>query len=77
MYSLWHIPSSTLLMVSSLRAEVERFVEGALGDGLEIDDMMLQFADDNELLGQQYLGPGITDLLRADDAPGETSPQTA
>jgi hypothetical protein len=71
MYSLWHIPSSTLLIVSSRRDDVEQYVDGALCDGLPIEDMMLQVAQDDELLGQQYLGPCITDLLRKDDDPDE------
>jgi hypothetical protein len=72
MYSLWHIPSSTLLVTSCLRDEVEHVVDGALNDGLPIEDLMLQVAPHcDELLGQQYLGAGITDALRADNGPTE------
>jgi hypothetical protein len=71
MYSLWHIPSSTLLVASTLRDEVEQFVDRVLGDGCHIEDLMLQVVNDDELIGDQYLGPGINDALRTDDRPPE------
>jgi hypothetical protein len=72
MYSLWHIPSSTLLVTSCLRDEVEHIVDGVLNDGLPIEDLMLQIAPDcGDLLGQQFLGTGITDALHTDDSPPE------
>lgn len=68
-YTLWHIPSSTLLLTTSLRDAVMQQVRCALGGGCQIDDLMLQVTGEGELIGMQHLGASIVDALRMDDGP--------
>jgi hypothetical protein len=63
MYSLWHLPSSTLLVTTAQPDEVGRRVRHALADGIAIDDMMLQVVRPDELVGRQHLGARIAEVL--------------
>lgn len=63
MYSLWHLPSSTLLLTTAHPDEVGRRVRHALADGIVIDDMMLQVVQTGELVGHQHLGARIAEFL--------------
>lgn len=63
MYSLWHLPSSTLLATSIDPDEVGRRARHALANGIAIDDMMLQVVRSGELVGRQHLGARIADVL--------------
>jgi hypothetical protein len=62
-YSLWHIPSSTLLVNTCAKCEVERKVQCALDAGCRMEDLMLQVKGRDELLGHQHLGPCIVEAL--------------
>ena len=63
-YSLWHLPSSTLLVTTDQREEVDQRVQLAMTDGIPLDDLMLQVTRTGELIGRQHLGARIADLLR-------------
>lgn len=66
-YSLWHIPSSTLLVTTLLREVVARRVRCALMDGCLMDDLMLQVTGEGELIGAQHLGDNIVAVLQMGD----------
>lgn len=63
MYSLWHLPSSTLLLATVHAGEVGQRVQGALADGIPVDDLMLEVTSTGELVGRQHLGARIADAL--------------
>jgi hypothetical protein len=63
MYSLWHLPSSTLLVTTVHAGEVGQRIEGALADGIPMDDLMLQVTRTGELIGRQHLGARIAEAL--------------
>lgn len=65
-YSLWHIPSSTLLVTTVLRDVVARRVECVLTAGCRMDDLMLQITPEGELIGHQHLGQSISMALQQD-----------
>jgi hypothetical protein len=65
-YSLWHIPSSTLLVTTLLRDVVARRVECALTAGCLMDDLMLQITPEGALIGDQHLGQSIPTALERD-----------
>jgi hypothetical protein len=67
-YSLWHIPSSTLLVTTLLRDVVARRIESALTAGFQMDDLMLQITPEGELIGHQHLGQSIAMALQQDNA---------
>lgn len=73
-YSLWHIPSSTLLVSTGALPEVRSQVQGALSGGCLLEDLMLQITGQDDLIGQQHLGSGISLALRQDDDPGPALP---
>lgn len=70
-YSLWHIPSSTLLVTSLCRHEVEDRVTRAVRDGILLDDLMLQITGEGELIGHQHLGARIPEALHNSPTPPE------
>jgi hypothetical protein len=69
-YSLWHIPSSTLLVTTLLRDEVVRRVRSALFNGWKMEELMLQVTGENELIGCQHLGTSIVEALHLDEESG-------
>lgn len=62
-YSLWHIPSSTLLVSTGERHEVESRIQCVLSNGYAVDDLMLQVTGQDELLGHQHLGGAIGEVI--------------
>lgn len=76
-YTLWHIPSSTLLLTSSSREAVLRGLLGALADGIALDDLMLQVTRPGSLVGRQYLGRHIAEAMILPDGPSGTAFATA
>lgn len=62
-YTLWHIPSSTLLVMSGLREEISDCLRGAMGEGCSLADFMLQITGSGELVGRQVLGLQIMDAI--------------
>lgn len=71
-YSLWHIPSSTLLVSTVCQDEVARRLRGVLFDGCQMEDLMLQITGADELIGCQHLGASIAEALDLDrELPGD------
>jgi len=55
-YSLWHIPTSTLLVSTDMAREVERRIELVTSRGLILDELMLHIEQAGSLIGKQHLG---------------------
>lgn len=68
-YALWHIPSSTLLVTTSVQHDVECRVQRALSDGCKLADLMLQITGRDELIGHQHLGDHIAEALHLTVSP--------
>ena len=62
-YSLWHIPTSTLLVMTNAVAEVMRRIELATTEGVFLAELMLNVDHDGSLVGKQHLGPCMLDAL--------------
>lgn len=62
-YSLWHIPTSTLLVMTCAVAEVMRRIELAVAEGVFLGELMLNVDQDGSLVGKQHLGPCMLDAL--------------
>jgi hypothetical protein len=75
-YSLWHIPSSTLLVTTLLRDVVARRIESALTAGCLMDDLMLQITPEGELIGYQHLGQSISMVLQQDAGTAMDDPES-
>jgi hypothetical protein len=63
-YALWHIPSSTLLISSTERHEVESQIRSVLANGCQMEDLMLQVTGKEDLIGRQHLGALIGEVLQ-------------
>lgn len=70
-YSLWHLPSSALLVTTFLRNEVEDWLTSAVHDGILLDDLMLQVTGEGELIGDQHIGERIFEALHDSPSPPE------
>jgi hypothetical protein len=56
-FTLWHIPTSTLLVSTNVATEVERRIDLATSSGIVMDELMLNVEQDGSLVGKQHLGP--------------------
>lgn len=70
-YSLWHIPSSTLLVLSAELGEVACQIRAALAHGCTLQEMMLEVTSEDDLIGEQHVGLGIAEVLSVN---GEEAP---
>jgi cytochrome c-type biogenesis protein CcmH/NrfF len=55
-FSLWHIPTSTLLVSTNVVTEVERRIDQATSSGIVVDELMLNVEQAGSLVGTQHLG---------------------
>lgn len=62
-YSLWHIPTSTLLVTTHAADEVVRRINLATADGIILSELLLNVEHDGALVGKQHLGLRILDVL--------------
>ena len=58
-FTLWHIPSSTLLVRTDVATEVEQRINLATSTGIVIDELMLSVEKTGSLVGKQHLGSGM------------------
>lgn len=63
-FSLWHIPSSTLLVSSMTVDEIERQIASFEHLGMRLDDMMLNVEEPDGVLPTQSLGANILPTLQ-------------
>lgn len=70
-YSLWHIPSSTLLVLSAEVQDVACRIRAAIAHGCALKDMMLEVSGEGDLIGMQHVGPDIIAVLpvNVDESP--------
>jgi|GEM_PF-2783619 len=58
-YSLWHIPTSTLLVETNVASEVERRIEMVTTHGIAMDELLLNVEQDGLLVGKQHMGSSM------------------
>jgi hypothetical protein len=63
-FSLWHIPSSTLLVTSEIVGEVVRRIEAVLSDGVVLGELMLNVERCGAIVGDQHIGSQVLIALR-------------
>jgi hypothetical protein len=62
-FSLWHIPTSTLLVSTNVATEVERRIDLATSSGIVMDELMLNVEQAGSLIGKQHLGSYMLTVL--------------
>jgi hypothetical protein len=62
-YSLWHIPSSSLLVLSAELRDVACRIRAALAHGCTLQDMLLEVTGEGDLIGVQHVGSDIATVL--------------
>lgn len=55
-YSLWHIPTSTLLVTTTVATEVEHRIDMATASGIVMEELMLNVEQAGSLVGAQHVG---------------------
>jgi hypothetical protein len=63
-FSLWHIPSSTLLVSSEIAGEVVRRIETVLSDGVVLGELMLNVERCGAVVSDQHIGSQVLIALR-------------
>ena len=63
-FALWHLPSSTLLVTTSVRGEVVRRIETVVAEGIALDDLMLNVEHGDDGKVDQLLGPRMLTALQ-------------
>lgn len=56
-FTLWHIPTSTVLVKTDVATEVEQRIISATSTGIVMDELLLDVEQAGALVGQQHLGP--------------------
>ena len=55
-FTLWHIPTSTLLVRTDVATEVEQRINLVTSTGVVMDELMLNVEQAGVLVGRQHLG---------------------